>query len=96
MAGGDLRSVQKTTVYLPTPLHERLRAAAQREGLSQAELVREAIEARLDRSARSGSTIVGMFSESIPVTSHTVKPESTVLSQKADPVTSEAGVRMTP
>jgi Ribbon-helix-helix protein, copG family len=65
--------MQKTTVYLPIHLHERLRSTAKREGRPQADLVREAIEERLDRSDQHAPSIVGMFDEPVDVTSHDVK-----------------------
>lgn len=65
--------MEKTTVYLPSALQERLRLAARREGRSQAELVREAIEDRLDRDAQGAPSIIGMFDEAPTVTSDDVK-----------------------
>ncbi len=65
--------MEKTTVYLPAALQERLRFAARRGGRSQAQLVREAIEERLDRDAVDAPSIVGMFDEAPTVTSDDVK-----------------------
>ena len=65
--------MEKTTVYLPSGLQERLRGVARREGRSQAEIVREAIEERLNRDSRDGPSIVGMFDEEPAVTSDDVK-----------------------
>lgn len=65
--------MEKTTVYLPVSLQERLRTAARREGRSQAQLVREAIEEHLERGARDIPNIVAMFDEAPRVTSDDVK-----------------------
>ena len=65
--------MEKTTVYLPSALQERLRLAAHRESRSQAQLVREAIEDRLDRDAGRAPSIIGMFDEVPTVTSDDVK-----------------------
>ena len=37
-----------TTFFLPTHLHQRLKAAAQRLGVPMAEILREAVERRLE------------------------------------------------
>lgn len=42
----------KTTVYLPDELKAALERAAAEEGRSEAELIREAIRVRVERSAR--------------------------------------------
>ena len=41
--------MNKTTVYLPAPLKEALTAAAQRRGVSEAELIREGIAMAVTR-----------------------------------------------
>jgi Arc/MetJ-type ribon-helix-helix transcriptional regulator len=43
--------VQKTTLYLPSELLRELRDAARRTGQSQADIVRAALRAYLDREA---------------------------------------------
>lgn len=65
--------MEKTTIYLPSELQERLRRAARREGRSQADLVREAIHERLARNGEHVPSIVGMFDETSKVTSTDVK-----------------------
>lgn len=44
--------MRKTTVYLPDVTERRIRRAAKRLGVSQAELTRAALEQYLDRSER--------------------------------------------
>ena len=39
-----IRAMEKTTVYLPAELKRRLTGAAERRGLSEAELIRRGIE----------------------------------------------------
>lgn len=45
----------KTTVYLPEDTKRRLRTAARREGVSEAELIREAIDMRIRQQGRGFS-----------------------------------------
>lgn len=45
-------AMRKTTVYLPDGTEQRIRRAAKRLGMSQAELTRTALEQYLDRSER--------------------------------------------
>ena len=73
VVGGSPYGHGKTTIYLPSGLQERLRGAARREGRSRAQIVREAIEERLDRDSRDGPSIFGMFDELPAVTSDDVK-----------------------
>ncbi|MGH8792352.1 MAG: CopG family transcriptional regulator [Stackebrandtia sp.] len=42
----------KTTVYLPEEMKQRLRVAAGLEGVSEAELIRQAVEARVAKVGR--------------------------------------------
>jgi plasmid stability protein len=44
--------MRKTTLYLPDALHETLRSTARRIGKSQADIVREALEAYLQAQPR--------------------------------------------
>lgn len=49
----------KTTLYLPRELHRALKEAAHREGRSQAELVRRALEEYLSRKPRPAIGSIG-------------------------------------
>lgn len=42
--------MRKTTIYLPDALERRMRQAAERLGMSRAEITRDAIEQYLDRA----------------------------------------------
>jgi Arc/MetJ-type ribon-helix-helix transcriptional regulator len=42
----------KTTVYLPDPLKRALAAASETEGKSEAEIIREAVQDWVERTAR--------------------------------------------
>jgi len=44
--------VEKTTLYLPPELRRALKEVARREGRSQAELIREALVAYLEKKTR--------------------------------------------
>lgn len=68
MAGGTLSGVEKTTLYLPAELHRALRAEARRTGVTQAELVREALRERLAaQPAPDLSGFIGMTAaEDVP------------------------------
>ena len=50
--------MQKSSIYLPTPLKEALGAAARRSGRSEADFIRAAIETAIDHSL-SGTTASG-------------------------------------
>jgi Arc/MetJ-type ribon-helix-helix transcriptional regulator len=51
-AGGRLYGMVKTTVYLPDPLKRALAAASETEGKSEAEIIREAVQEWVERTAR--------------------------------------------
>ena len=53
--------MEKTTVYLPADLKEELRRAAQRRGVSEAEVIRESIRASVteDRPRPRGALFAG-------------------------------------
>ncbi len=55
--------VEKTTLYLPSDLQRRLRAAAQSSRRPQAELVREALDAYLEERPSGRPRSVGMGSD---------------------------------
>ncbi len=55
-----VRGVEKTTLYLPTELQSRLRAAALSSRRPQAELVREALDAYLAERPSPRPRSVGM------------------------------------
>lgn len=44
--------MQKTTVYLPADLKQRLARAAAAEGISEAELIRDAVRRRVEAGSR--------------------------------------------
>ena len=50
--GGRLYGMVKTTVYLPDPLKRALAAASETEGKSEAEIIREAVQEWVERTAR--------------------------------------------
>lgn len=50
VTGGTVGSVRKTTIYLPDALERRMRQAAERLGMSRADITRSALEQYLDRS----------------------------------------------
>lgn len=52
MTHGTVRGMVKTTVYLPESLKEALERASAREGRSEAELIREALERRVGGAPR--------------------------------------------
>lgn len=49
MAYGTIRAVEKTTIYLDRDLRLRLATAARRTGLSQAAIIRDAVQEYLGR-----------------------------------------------
>lgn len=55
--------MEKTTVYLPIELRARLKAAAHQEGRSQAELIRDALEARFEQRERPRLRSTGIASD---------------------------------
>ncbi len=50
VTGGTVEAVRKTTIYLPDALERRMRQAAERLGMSRADMTRQALEQYLDRS----------------------------------------------
>jgi predicted transcriptional regulator len=54
---------KKTTLYLPDELQRELQDAAHRTGLSQAEIIRVALRAYLDRDGRPAPRSVGMVED---------------------------------
>lgn len=44
-SGGTIRRVKKTTVYLPDDLKARIERVAERDGISEAEVIRRSLEA---------------------------------------------------
>ncbi|MDQ6748409.1 MAG: hypothetical protein M3010_09950 [Candidatus Dormibacteraeota bacterium] len=59
--------MEKTTIYLPADLRLYLRDAARRTGHSQADLIREALEAQRDSAPGSKITIIGIADSSSAV-----------------------------
>jgi hypothetical protein len=55
-------NVNKTTVYLPEDLKHRIEQAAQRDGISEAEVIRRSLDSSLPRPAPRG----GLFRSSEP------------------------------
>lgn len=55
--------VKKTTVYLPDAMHTAVREAASREGRSQSDLIRAAVELYLERCERPWPQSIGMLSD---------------------------------
>ncbi len=53
--------MEKTTLYLPAELQQRLRLAARQSGRPQAELVRDALVAFLGEERRPMPSFVGSF-----------------------------------
>ena len=53
--------MEKTTIYLPDDLRWYLKDAAQRTGKSQADLIRDALEAQRDAAPRRMPGSVGAF-----------------------------------
>ncbi len=51
----------RTQIYLPRPLHRALRRAAKERGVSMAELIREAAEEVVRRSAWSEDPLSGLI-----------------------------------
>jgi hypothetical protein len=62
VAGGTVRHMRKSTIYLPDALERRMRQAADLLGKSRADITREALEHYLDRceSLRGLPPSVGM------------------------------------
>jgi predicted transcriptional regulator len=54
---------KKTTLYLPDDLQQDLQDAARRTGLTQAEIVRLALRAYLDREGRPTPRSIGMVED---------------------------------
>ena len=52
--------MEKTTIYLPADLRWYLKDAARRSGRSQADLIREALEAQRDAAPAPKMTIIGI------------------------------------
>lgn len=52
--------MERTTIYLPEELQRSLRAAARRAGRPQAELIREALSAYLERVPRPPLRSIGL------------------------------------
>lgn len=52
--------MNRTTIFLPPELQQRLADEARRRKVAQAELVREALTAYLDRSRRPVPSIIGV------------------------------------
>jgi ribbon-helix-helix CopG family protein len=50
VTGGTVEAVRKTTIYLPDSLERRMRQAAERLGMSRADITRQALEQYLDHS----------------------------------------------
>lgn len=50
VTGGTVEAVRKTTIYLPDALERRMRQAAEKLGMSRADITRQALEQYLDRS----------------------------------------------
>lgn len=46
--GGTIRFVKKTTVYLPDDLKARIERVAERDGISEAEVIRRSLEAGVE------------------------------------------------
>lgn len=57
---GIIVSMEKTTLYLPTELHRAVREAAEREGRSQADVIRAALQAYLAERPRPRPTSIGL------------------------------------
>src|SRR5215475_8558276 len=55
--------MQKTTLYLPDDLQQELQDASRRTGLAQAEIIRTALRAYLDREGRPAPQSVGMVAD---------------------------------
>lgn len=55
--GGRLYGMVKTTVYLPDALKRALAVASETEGKSEAEIIREAIQHRVEQSVRRPPTL---------------------------------------
>ena len=55
--------MQKTTLYLPDELRQRLRSAAKQTGRSQADLTRDALEEYLARQPRRTPRSLGMLAD---------------------------------
>jgi hypothetical protein len=53
----------KSTIYLPDDLHRELQDFARRAGMSQAEVIRAALRAYLDREGRPPPRSVGMVED---------------------------------
>lgn len=60
MAYGIIGWMEKTTIYLPADLRLYLRDAARRTGKSQADIIREALEAQRDATPAPKMTIIGI------------------------------------
>lgn len=60
MAYGNLRFVEKTTLYLPSELQRALQEQARRSGRPQAELVREALRSYLQGIAPPRPRSIGL------------------------------------
>ncbi len=58
-----MASMTKTSLYLPAELQRRLRDEARRRRRPQAELVRDALQAYLDRSDRPVMRSIGIGSD---------------------------------
>lgn len=55
--------MSKTTLYLPVEVQQALRSEARRSGVSQAELVREAISRFLGARARARPASIGIVAD---------------------------------
>lgn len=53
-------SMQKTTLYLPDALNQRLKVEAKRQNKSQAELMREALESYIQQQPRALPRSLGL------------------------------------
>ncbi len=71
---GTIRSVEKTTVYLPRALKSRLAKVAEEAGVSEAQLIREGVE-RVVSSRAAPRPRVGIFASGEHDLAHRVDEE---------------------
>jgi len=57
---GAARKVERTTVYFPSDLRSKVAALARQSGRSQAEILRDAVRAYVDRAARPRPRSLGL------------------------------------
>ena len=56
---GTMYGMKRTTVYLPEELKERLEAAAKARGVTEAEIIRRAVDKELHRRPPRGGFLSG-------------------------------------